>query len=261
MTGSVLVVGSVQVVVHAEVDRVPAVGSTVTATRTRRTVGGRGFQQAVAAHRAGARVALVAAVGDDDAGRWCADHLARLGIEPRLQVVPGEASAARVTMTEGPERDATLVIDGATARFDGRSALAAVRPGDVVLVQLDVPAPAVANLIREAERRRLRTVVNATPFALLEPDAASVADPFVVGERDAALLADAGLIPASLCVTFGPAGAVWEGVRVDSDDRGGPAEAEGSTEAFCGTLAAGLAAGLDRRTALREAVAASALTD
>jgi ribokinase len=261
MTGSVLVVGSLQVVVHAEVDRVPTVGSAVTATRTRRTVGGRGVDQAVAAHRAGARVALVAAVGGDDAGRWCADHLARLGIEPRLQVAPGEATAVRVVMTEGSARDATLLLDGATVRLDGRAALAAAGASDVVLVQLDVPAPAVADLIREAHRRRLRTVVNASPFAVPEPDAASVADPFVVGERDAALLADGGLIPASLCVTFGRAGAVWDGMRVDSDDLGAPVTADGSTEAFCGTLAAGLAAGLERRTALREAVAASALTD
>ncbi|HEU4332404.1 MAG TPA: PfkB family carbohydrate kinase [Lapillicoccus sp.] len=261
MTGQVLVVGSLQVVVHAEVDRVPAVGDAVTATGTRRTVGGRGLDQALAARRAGARVALVASVGDDDAGRWCEDHLASLGVEPRLHVVPGESTATRVVMTAGHERDASLLLHGAAARFDGRAALAAAADGDVVLVQLDVPPPAAADVLREADRRQLRAVVNASPFAVLDPDAAAIADPFVVGERDAALLADVGLMPASLCVTFGRAGAVWDGTRVDSDDLGTPAMPDGGTEAFCGTLAAGLAAGLDRRAALRDAVAASALTD
>ena len=75
------------------------------------------------------------------------------------------------------------------------------------------------------------------------------------------LLGDVGLIPGSLCVTFGRAGAVWDGLRVDSDDLGTPAPPVGGTEAFCGILAAGLAAGLDRRSALRQAVAASGLTD
>ena len=68
------------------------------------------------------------------------DHLARLGIEPRLQVVPGEATAVRMVITEGSARDATLVLDGATARLDGRAALAAAGASDVALVQLDVPA-------------------------------------------------------------------------------------------------------------------------
>jgi ribokinase len=255
------VVGSLQVVVRAAVDEVPVVGRAVTATATRRSLGGRGVAQAIAARRAGARVALVAAVGDDDAGRWCEDHVTRLGIEPRLQVVPDETTATRVVMSEGAEREATLVLDGASARFRGGAALAGATKGDVVLVQLDVPTPAVDRLLREADHRRLRVVVNASPFAVLDPDTAALADPFVVGERDAALLADVGLLPASLCVTFGRAGAVWDGVRIDSDDLGAPALADGGTEAFCGTLAAALAAGLDRRAALRAAVAASALTD
>ena len=54
------------------------------------------------------------------------------------------------------------------------------------------------------------------------PQAAALADPFVVGERDAALLADVGLIPGSLCVTFGRAGAVWNGLRIDSENLGSP---------------------------------------
>ena len=78
-----------------------------------------------------------------------------------------------------------------------------------------------------------------------------------MGDRDAALLADVGLIPGSLCVTFGRAGAVGTDVRVDSDDLGSTAMAPGGTEAFCGALAAALAAGADRASALRAAVAAA----
>ena len=44
---------------------------------------------------------------------------------------------------------------------------------------------------------------------------------------------------------------------MDSGDQGSPALAPGGTEAFCGTLAAALAAGCDRPEALRAAVAAA----
>ena len=150
-----------------------------------------------------------------------------------------------------------ILIPGADAALDSRTALDDTAPDDVVLIQLDVPPAVVADVLREADRRQLRVVVNASPYATVDPEAAALADPFVVGERDAGLLADVGVMPRSLCVTFGRAGAVWDGLRMDSDDLGSPALTPGGTEAFCGTLAATLAAGCDRPEALRAAVAAA----
>lgn len=257
MTGRVVVVGSLYLKVTADVEAIPRAGETATSQRTRPAVAGRGVAQAQAARRAGATVRLVAAVGDDDAGRWCADRLAQDGIETRLQVVSHEQTGNLVVMSDGGEKGATLLVPGANDVLDCGTALAGTEPEDVVLVQLDVPPAVVAQILREADRREIRVVVNATPYATVDSGAAALADPFVVGERDAALLADVGLIPGSLCVTFGRAGAVWNDVRVDSDDLGAPAMAPGGTEAFCGALAAALAGGADRASALRAAVTAA----
>ena len=255
--GRVIVVGSVQQRVVVDVVQIPAAGETATSLRTRRSLGGRGVLQAVAARRAGADVDVVAAVGDDEMGRWCRDRLVRAGIVPRLQVVVAESTGQAIVAREDGIRDAVVLIPGADAALDSGAALDAAAPDDVVLIQLDLPAAVVADLLRDADRRQLRVVVNASPYATVDPEAAALADPFVVGERDAALLADVGLVPRSLCVTFGRAGAVWDALRVDSDDLGSPAPLPGSTEAFCGTLAAALAAGRDRLEALRSAVAAA----
>ena len=215
----------------------------------------------------GRPVRLVAAVGDDDAGRWCADRLAQDGIETRLQVVAHEQTGNLVVMSEGG------MSEGACPRAARRappcSSLVPTTPSTVA-----PPSPTWSPTTsswssstcrrrwsrRSCARRtadRSRVVVNASPYATVDPEAAALADPFVVAERDAALLADVGLIPRSLCVTFGRAGAVWNGLRIDSDDLGAPAMAPGGTEAFCGALAAALAAGADRASALRAAVAAA----
>ncbi len=255
--GRVVVVGSVQQRVVVDVLRIPAAGETATSRRTRRSIGGRGMLQAVAARRSGADVALVAAIGDDETGRWCRERLVRAGIVPRLQVVAAEATGQAIVAREDGDRDAVILIPGADAGLDGRTALDGTEPDDVVLVQLDVPPTVVATVLQEADRRQVRVVVNASPYATVDPEAASLADPFVVSEKDAALLADVGVMPRSLCVTFGRAGALWDGLRVDSDDLGAPGTAPGGTEAFCGALAASLAAGLDHLTALRTAVAAA----
>jgi ribokinase len=260
--GRVIVVGSLYLLTRADVEDIPRAGDTATSLRTRRAVGGRGVAQALAARRRGVPVTLVAAVGDDDAGRWCAGNLAPEGVDARLQVAGHEQTGQLVVMAEGGDQPgATLLIPGANAALDGRKALVDTDPDDVALVQLDVPPNVVAEVLREADRRQLRVVVNASPYATVDPEAAALADPYVVGERDAALLADVGVLPRSLCVTFGRAGAVWDGLRVDSDDLGVPAIAEGGTEAFCGALAAGLAAGLERTAALRAAVAAAGAVD
>ncbi len=51
----------------------------------------------------------------------------------------------------------------------------------MVLIQLDVPPTVVATSSSEADRRQLRVVVNASPYATVDPEAAALADPFVVG--------------------------------------------------------------------------------
>jgi ribokinase len=240
VTGRVFVVGSLQQWVVADVIGIPGAGEIATSLRTRRRLGGGAVTQALAARTAGAAVVLVAAVGDDEIGRWCHQEVAAAGIEPRLQVLVGDATAQAVVAREDGDRDAVVLLPVASERLDGVAALNAAEPGDVVLVQLDVPAAVATDVVREADRWDLRVVVNAAPFATLDPEVAALADPVVVGERDAAVLADVGVIPESLCVRFGRAGAVWDDLRVDSDDLGAPAPEH--TEVFCGTLAAALAA-------------------
>jgi ribokinase len=227
----------------------------------RHDIGGPAVEQVRSVRRRGTRVVLVGAVGDDAAGREVADAVAAIGVEPRLQVHARRPTPLGVTARDADGRSSTVVVPGARLALGGHLGFDDLGPEDVVLVAPGLPAAISGSVAGAARRRGARVVVNASPFAEPLPDLLATADPFVVSERDAALLADVGLIPASLCVTFGRAGAVWDGMRVDSDDLGTPLPADGGTEAFCGALAAGLAAGLDRRVAMREAVAASALTD
>ena len=62
---SIVVVGSVNLDFVATADRLPAPGETVTGAELNRFPGGKGANQALAARRLGARVSLVACVGDD----------------------------------------------------------------------------------------------------------------------------------------------------------------------------------------------------
>jgi ribokinase len=80
----------------------------------------------------------------------------------------------------------------------------------------------------------------------------------VVNEHEALQLADSGLVPSTMVVTFGAAGAAWDGQRSTGPQV--PAaevvDTTGAGDAFCGALAAALAGGADHHAALESALAA-----
>jgi ribokinase len=259
MTGRVVVVGSLNVDLVTGVERLPRPGETVLASRsTRRYAGGKGGNQAVAAAAAGARVVMLGAVGDDEPGRAYAARLASHGIEARLTVCPDRPTGTAY-ITVGEDGANVIVVDpGANAALPAPEI--AFDPGDVLLVQLEIPVGIVAQVVGQAHAQGARVVVNAAPYAALPPEVAGVADPVVVNEPEAALLADSGVVPRSLLVTFGAAGAQWDAERVDAVavPNGQVRDTTGAGDAFCGALAARLAAGDPPRAAMRAAARAGA---
>ncbi|WP_411283041.1 ribokinase [Lapillicoccus sp.] len=259
--GRVVVVGSLNIDLVTHVERFPQPGETLLGQGLERLAGGKGANQAVAAREAGAEVVMVGAVGDDDAGRSYAARLRGLGIDTRLEIVAGPSGHAMITVDEAGE-NVIIVVPGANAQL-GESALSALdelAAGDVVLVQLEIPLTTAAIAVRRACARGARVVINCSPYAGLPPDVLALADPVVVNESEAALLADGELVATSLLVTFGAAGAMWDGERVDgvAVAAGDVLDTTGAGDAFCGALAAALAAGADRSGALHLAAGAGA---
>ncbi len=244
MTGRVLVLGSLNVDLVTRVERHPRPGETVLGEGLDRLAGGKGANQAVAAAAAGASVVMVGCVGDDAGGSAYRARLERLGIDVSgVRVVEGTSTGhALITVSDDGE-NSIVVIPGANELFDEREvdAVDALGPGDVLLVQLEVPRAVVCTAVRRAAGRGARVVLNTAPYAALPPDVIALADPVVVNESEMALLADSDLVPESLLVTFGAAGARWglEGVDGIPVPPRQVADTVGAGDAFCGALAAG----------------------
>ncbi len=261
--GRVVVIGSLNVDLVTHVERLPQPGETLLGDGLARLAGGKGANQAVAARAAGAEVTMVGSVGDDDAGRAYAARLAERGIDTRLAVREAATTGHAIVTIDAAAENVVIVIPGANALLTPAEVLAVldgVGAGDVVLCQLEIPLETVAAAARRAHERGARVVINAAPYAALPEDVVALADPVVVNESEAALLADGDLVPSSLLVTFGAAGAAWDADRVAGEEV--PAhlvvDTTGAGDAFCGALAAALAAGADRVTALRQATRAGA---
>lgn len=261
--GRVVVVGSLNVDLVTRVERHPRPGETVLGEGLERLAGGKGANQAVAASAAGAAVVMVGCVGSDEAGSAYIARLLALGIDIAAVRVQPECPTghALVTVDEVGE-SSIVVVAGANAAvaLDDLAVVESVGPGDIVLLQLEVPSVVVAAAARRGAARGARVVLNLAPYAALPPDVVALANPLVVNEQEALLLADSESVPASLVVMFGAAGAAWDGDQLTGPVVEGSEvlDTTGAGDAFCGALAAALVAGAGRREALQAALAAGA---
>jgi len=108
----IAVVGSINLDIVVEVERHPAPGETVLGGDRLELPGGKGANQAVAAARLGAQVALVGRVGDDDAGRRLRGGLADEGVDVAHVTVDPDAptGVALIAVDRAGEKDRKSVV-------------------------------------------------------------------------------------------------------------------------------------------------------
>ncbi len=273
---AVRVLGSINIDVIARVDRLPRPGETVIASQTLRLPGGKGANQAVAAARMGASVALVAAIGDDEGGRWMLAGLEAAGVGvagvAKLEGVP--TGSAYITVDAKGENQ-IIVAPGANGVFEA-ALLPRASPENVVLAQLEVPVATLAAAFAAPARLRMLNAAPAVPEAARLFDRVDI---LIVNEHE--LAAYAGRVESRgldetvatarsllarpdqlVIVTLGSAGAVaiWRDRHFHAPAMPvEPLDTVGAGDCFCGALAALLDEGLAVEQALPIANAAAAL--
>lgn len=246
-------IGSINQDLVALVRRHPRLGETVAGSHVERLPGGKGLNQAVAAARAGARVAFIGAVGDDPDGSALLAMLADEGVEvSNVTSVPLPTGVALVTVDEHGE-NVIVVVPGANASITVSAAAAVpARAGDVVVAQLEVPTDVVVAGMRAAKACRARSLLNAAPARDLHDDALVDVDLLIVNQTELDALGGlaqvrARLRPSSAVIaTLGAEGAVVaEGRReeVIAGRRVEVVDSTGAGDCFVGVLAASLASG------------------
>ncbi|MEV3905007.1 ribokinase [Mycobacterium sp. NPDC050551] len=262
MATRVCVVGSVNADVTYRVSALPRPGQTVLATSTSSAPGGKGANQAVAAARAGAEVALVAALGDDAAAQSLRGHLRGNGVGlDGVITVPGPSGSA-VIMVDAAAENSIVVAPGANARLDVGSAAVrdVIAACEVLLLQLEIPVPTAVHAARLGRDAGAVVVVNASPAGARAHELlalSELADVVVVNEAEAA---DWHWPVPHLVITRGARGASYlgDGERFDV---AAPAvravDTTGAGDVFAGVLAADWLGG--HEAALRRACVAGAL--
>ncbi|WP_447938668.1 ribokinase [Pseudoxanthomonas mexicana] len=160
----VIIVGSFNVDHVWRCDALPAAGATI-AGRYASGPGGKGFNQAIAAVRAGVETTFVCALGDDAGGRWARDLAAGDGLDLRAQASDEPTGTAGIYV-DAHGRNTIVIGAGANAALstdhvDAQSAVLAA--ASVVLAQLESPADTVLATLQAARQHGITTLLNPAP--------------------------------------------------------------------------------------------------
>ncbi len=286
VAGRVVVIGSLNVDSTSYVDAFPAPGETILARDFQVALGGKGANQAVAAHVAGATVEFVACIGDDASGAYAQGALERLSLPTAaIRRIP-DASTGVAQITVAASGENTIIVTGGAnlaltpALIDAeRDRVAAAT---LVLTQGELAVATIEHLARVSSELGTRFVLNLAPPAALSAATLAVADPLVLNEHEARAVgigtdapagaaldewrvlaaSAAGGIARSVVVTLGAVGAVAAdptGSWTAAAPRVTAVDTTGAGDGFTGTLAAFLAEGRPLPEALGIAVAAGTL--
>lgn len=273
---TVVVIGSLNQDLTVMVDRLPSPGETVLATSPPHIgFGGKGGNQASAAAGLGADVAMVARVGDDQAGAAVRADLASRGVDVTgVRTTPGTRTGT-ASITVDRTGDNMIVVDpGANTTLDPSDVRdSAFLSAAAVLVQLEIPMPAVAAAVRAPGH----VVLNPAPALPLTDEILAAIDVLVPNRSELGLLSG-GASPESLAaavklvqklpfqfdvvVTLGAQGALVvsrrEGRSVYlSAPKVNVLDTTGAGDTFCGALVVALAEGQALGEAAALAVAAA----
>ncbi|WP_413186076.1 ribokinase [Paraburkholderia sacchari] len=161
------VVGSLNMDLVARAPRLPRPGETLAGSAFTQVAGGKGGNQAVAAARLGAQVAMVGCVGADANGELLRAGLLAEGIDcGALDTAPEAPTGVALIVVDDASQNAIVIVAGSNAAVTPASLArheAALAAADVVVCQLETPPEAVHAALAAARRLGKITILNPAP--------------------------------------------------------------------------------------------------
>lgn len=192
MKNKIVVVGSYNVDITVQTERLPRAGETVLGKGITFSAGGKGANQAVAAARAGADVAFIARVGADHYGKTAIRDLEKEGIDCSGVTLDADSATGMASITVDKHGENCIIVaSGANASLspqDIEKKSALIAAADILLIQLETPLETVEAALRSAQKHHTKVILNPAPALLLSPVLLKMVSIITPNQGEAALL-------------------------------------------------------------------------
>ncbi len=272
---NILVVGSINMDMLSSVGHFPAVGETLACESFSFCCGGKGDNQAVAAARLGAKVTMLAAVGDDYFAPRLLANLEKEGIntDAILKVAGVESGIANVVTCRG--ENFIVVAKGANEHLTKDYLLThevLFAEADIILAQLEVPLETVECASELAKKYQKPFILNPAPALKLSQQLLDDVTLLIPNEKEFAVSVDLndsdvfGLlnyVTEKIVLTRGIEGAYYfnserNGADLQPSFHVNTVDSTGAGDTFCAALAVFYELGIAE--AVRYACAAAAIS-
>ena len=193
MAGKITVFGSFVVDLASRADHLPKPAETVIGSSFALGPGGKGSNQGVAAHRAGADVCMITKVGDDVFGKVALDFYRSEGMNTDLIFIDKEkeTGSALIMVDDVTGQNQILVVSGACGHItdeDIEKAKQTIISSQIILLQLEVNLDANWKVIDIAHKNGVKVVLNTAPARVVDDEILAKVDLLTPNEVEASVL-------------------------------------------------------------------------
>lgn len=173
MVKKAVVFGSFVVDLMSRGPHLPSPGETVKGTSFTMGPGGKGFNQCVAAHKAGADVTMMTKLGDDEFSKVCLNIMDSLKMDKRHVIITEESSTgtALIMVDENTAENQILVVPGACEKITDEEVEGlkeTLEDVEYVLTQLETNISAVEKLVKISKDANAKVILNTAPIQKID---------------------------------------------------------------------------------------------
>ncbi len=168
MKQKVTVFGSFVVDLMARAPHLPAPAQTVKGTHFQQGAGGKGFNQGIAAHKAGGNVVMITKIGTDSMGKVATDVMDEVGLSKEHLFYNKEVATgtALILVDESTAQNEIIIVPGACSTItdeDIATVADEIKSSAYLLVQLEVNQDANEKVVKLAKDAGVRVIINTAP--------------------------------------------------------------------------------------------------
>ena len=189
MSKNILVVGSLNADLVVKSPRFPQPVETISGDDLQIIPGGKGANQAVAAAKLGAQVAMIGRVGSDSFASFLVENLNANQVDTSHVLKTDSATGTAIIVVDAHGQNSIVLSPGA----NGKVSPADVDPAsfltsNLLLLQLEIPTPTVLHAAQQARANGLTVILNPAPAKPLPAELLAHVDILIPNESELSLL-------------------------------------------------------------------------